>query len=155
MPRKLNFKHRSKLFSLCQILPTLLEAIVCHLASYTTTEDQVECMVIEDMTVGERIIAPQCFFHLPAPQPTWHRVCTPLCRKTQTNTDLWSTLCYSLRYSSYLFSHYPWSACNCRPDIFYFHVLIFLVWNECYEIHTCRHDFWRKDQIWNNASQNR
>lgn len=125
MSRKLNFKHWPKLFPLCQTLPTLLEAILCHLTSCSATGYWFECVIIKDRMMGETIMPLRAFFicQLPSQHDTGTLLHTA---ERQTKMNLWSVFCYCLWCSSYLFSPHSQSACNLRPNIVGFYVLILL-----------------------------
>lgn len=125
MSRKLNFKHWSKLFPLCQTLPTLLEAILCHLISFTTTDYWFECVIIKDRMMGETIMPFSAFLicQLPSQYDTGTVLHTA---QRQTKMSLWSVFCYCLWYSSYLFSLHSQSACHLRPNIVWFNVVVLL-----------------------------
>lgn len=125
MSRKLNFKHWSKLFPVCQTLPTLLEAILRHLTSCTTTDYWFECVIIKDRMMGETIMPFSAFLicQLPSQYDTGTEFHTA---ERQTKMSLWAVSCYCLCNSSYLFSPHSQSACNFRPKIVWFYVVVLL-----------------------------
>lgn len=151
MSRKLNFKHWSKLFPLCQTLPTLLEAILCHLTSCTTTDYWFECVIIKDRMMRETIMPLSAFLicQLPSQYDTGTVLHTA---ERQTKMSLWSVFCYCLWHSSYLFSPHSQSVYNLRPNIVWFYVDLLTDTVNFIPIDLISGG---KDQIWNKASNNR
>lgn len=89
------------------------------------------------------------FFHLSLLWPTWYRNCSLLC------TDSYGSVVSLVQlpvvfYYLFLTIHH-----QCANLGLILSVLVYLFSLKNYENNSCRHGFWRKDQIWNMASQNR